>query len=231
MTERPPTPAPSRAAALTPAVPTKAVVTTRDRQLQHEQEALAAESLASIRAVAGNWQKGMAGLVTLTTATMLFKGADTIADYERWVAVSIGLALLTSLVCGIGSLLWFLRAMHGTGEVVTDERVTQAGGLLGLRLQMSTAAVQDLERARPTALAGIAALVVAIALSWYGPTTENDPPAFVKVTYATPLGEVTRCGVLKAAGSENVVVQIKGEPAPRTIPTRDLAGIVVASSC
>lgn len=211
--------------------PTSVAVTARDREARLEVQALGEKSLESIRAVAGNWQKGMAGLVALTTATLLFKGADTIRDYETWVAWTMGLLVFASLGCGVVSLVLFLRAMHGTGRVVTNEQVQDAGGPLGLRLRMAVESAKDLKTARNTAIGAVVALALAIGLSWYGPTTENDPPAFVKITYRTQEGEVARCGVLKAADGTNVVLQVKGEPQPRSIATRDLLGMVIASGC
>ena len=42
-------------------------------------------SLERVRNTAENWRTGVAGLVTLVTATLLFKGQNMITAYEPWV--------------------------------------------------------------------------------------------------------------------------------------------------
>src|SRR5438128_11168532 len=85
-------------------------------------------SLDKVRATAENWRTGMAGLVTLVTATLLFKGRDTIADYHAWVRYALGALTALALLLGIVSLWLFLSAAYGRIRPVSAQSVLAAGG-------------------------------------------------------------------------------------------------------
>src|SRR6476661_372636 len=55
-------------------------------------------SLDRVRKTAENWRTGMASLATLVTATLLFKGRDSITEYADWVGYTLGALVLLSLI-------------------------------------------------------------------------------------------------------------------------------------
>ena len=86
-------------------------------------------SLTRIRATAENWRTGMAGLLALVTATLVFKGKDSITAYGMPVRVALGVLTGLALIAGVVSLLKFLRTAHGVPEVVGTDSVIAEGGV------------------------------------------------------------------------------------------------------
>jgi hypothetical protein len=191
-------------------------------------------SLEKIRKTAEGWRTGVAGLVTLVTATLLFKGQNTIAAYEPWVRYALGVLALLALVLAITSLCLFLLAANGRIRQVSAQSILDEGGVDIRNVHLATTALDDLWWAQRLAIGGAVLLAAAIALSWYGPTEASKPLAFAKIVVraeAAGLPAETICGELIAQDGAATVLKIKGEPGPRWIATQRLLSLVLLDKC
>jgi hypothetical protein len=184
-------------------------------------------SLTRIRATAENWRTGMAGLLALVTATLVFKGKDSITAYGMPVRVALGVLTGLALIAGVVSLLKFLRTAHGVPEVVGTDSVIAEGGVDVRDVRLAHVALDDLNTARRLALGSAVLLAAALLLSWYAPT----PPTTSMVTVVVRGEPQPVCGVLKAQDGTSTVLQVKGEPSERRLPISALVSTVLVESC
>ena len=173
----------------------------------------------------------MAGLVTLATATLLFKGRSAIQDYVEWARWVMGGLVLVSLVAGIVSVLLFLRAAYGQPKVVRAADIANAGGFDAYNLSLAQAALDDLACARRWAIGSLILLALGIGVSWYAPAATKEPIAFASVTYSSGNGQLSKCGILKTVDAKGVRLQVEGERAASDIPASQLVSLVLASKC
>jgi hypothetical protein len=191
-------------------------------------------SLERVRKTAENWRTGVAGLFTLVTASLLFKGQSTITAYEPWVQYALGVLALVALALAIVSLWLFLLAAYGRIRQVSAQSILNEGGVDIRNIHLATTALTDIWWAQRLALASAVLLAAAIALSWYGPTAASKPLAFAKIVVrAEPAGPPpeTICGELTAQDGATTVIKVKGEPNPRRIPTPRLVSLVLVDKC
>jgi hypothetical protein len=150
------------APALTPAPPPDL---TQLRQAQARQALLSSE-LPRVRAAAGSWRNGLAGLLGALAGFGLVRGRDDVATLAApWAGVA-GALLLAALLAGALGAVALLRAAHGRPVVVRAQDVLPA-------------VVADHEEALQAARAlrlGIALVfactllfVAAVGLTWYCP--------------------------------------------------------------
>ncbi|SFW71018.1 hypothetical protein [Amycolatopsis australiensis] len=214
------------------AVPPHDVVpNTRELQERAKLADEVAAALGRVRSTAQNWRTGMAGLITLVTATLLFKGRNSISDYVSWVRYSIGALTALALIAGVASLWWFLLAAYGRPEVVSAQSVIDQGGVAVRDVLLAQAARKDLKFAQLLAIVSAALLAAALILSWYGPAETSSPPAFASVKVRHPSGTEAICGSLVAQNGTTTELRVKGEPDARRIPTADLVSVVLVSAC
>jgi hypothetical protein len=191
-------------------------------------------SLDVVRKTAENWRTGMAGLVTLVTATLLFKGRDSINDYANWIRYVLGALVLVSLVLAVASLWLFLTAAYGRLKPTSAQAILDAGGVDIHNVHLTTAALGDLNVARRLGLASAGLLAAALLLSWYGPAASAEPDTHVKVVVASetsPETETPLCGELKALDRDVTVLQVAGEPEARRVKTERLVSLNIVASC
>jgi hypothetical protein len=193
-------------------------------------------TLERVRKTAENWRTGVAGLVTVVTGTLLFKGQNMITAYEPWVRYSLGVLALLATALAIASLWLFLSAAYGRIRAVSAKSILQEGGVDVRNVHLATTALEDLWWAQRLAIGSTVLLAAVIALSWYGPpTAASKPPAFVKVLFrgadAPQSSTETLCGELTAQDGAITVLKIKGEPEPRRIPTQRLVSLVLVATC
>ena len=222
---------PSRTVRL--AVPINKRPGPRDVEDQNRANEAAKGSLDRVRKTAENWRTGIAGLVTLVTGTLLFKGRGSINSYELWVRAALGALVGLSLAVGIISLLLFLNAAYGKPKVLTTQEIADTGGIDAYNFRQAQVAVGDLKWARRWALLSAALLALAIILAWYGPSASSGAAAFAKITY-TPVGRTVkqvRCGVLEAANSKGIHLHVSGERASINIDPAQLVSMTIVSKC
>jgi hypothetical protein len=186
-------------------------------------------SLEKVRATAESWRTGMAGLVTLVTATLLFKGHDTISDYDAWVRYALGALTSAALLLAVVSLWLFLSAAYGRMRPVSAQSIVDEGGPDVRNVQLATTALTDLKWARRLALCSAALLAGGLVLSWYGPTRADGPLAFARIVLRAPSDAV--CGELLGQNGTTTVVKVAGWPGARRIATRRLASVVLVANC
>jgi len=206
----------------------------RDIEDQNRANDAAKGSLDRVRKTAENWRTGIAGLVTLVTGTLLFKGQSSINNYEVWVRAALGTLVGLSLAVGIISLLLFLNAAYGKPKVLTTQEIADTGGIDAYNLRLAQAAVGDLKWARRWALVSAIMLALAIILAWYGPSASSGAAAFAKITYTPVVGRTAkqvRCGVLEAANSKGIRLKVSGEQASINIEPAQLLSITIVSKC
>jgi hypothetical protein len=214
------------------AVPPKRKRPTPRDVLEQERAAEAARGgLERVRKTADNWRLGMAGLVTLATATLLFKGRTAIQDYVEWARWVMGGLVLISLVVGIVSVLLFLRAAYGQPKVVRAADIANAGGFDAYNLSLAQVALADLVRARRWAIGSLILLALGIGVSWYAPAATKEPLALVNVTYSSGNGQLSKCGILKTVDAKGVRLQVEGERAASNVPVSQLISLVLVSQC
>jgi hypothetical protein len=172
----------------------------------------------------------MAGLVTLTTATLLFKGRSAIQDYVEWARWVMGGLVLISLVAGIVSVLLFLRAAYGHPKVMRAADIANAGGFDAYNLSLAQSALEDLVHARRWAISSLILLALGIGVSWYAPAAK-EPIAFVNVTYSSGNGQLSKCGTLKTVDAKGIQLQAEGEKQVSNIPVSQLIFLALVSQC
>jgi hypothetical protein len=190
-------------------------------------------ALYRVRKTAENWRTGVAGLVTLVTATLLFRGRASIIDYSPWVSYTLGALVLLSLALAIASLWRFLNAAYGRLKPVSAQSILDAGGVDVYNVQLATIALHDLRIARILGLVSAGFLASALLLSWYGPAAGGSASS-VKVVLASetvPHSEMSLCGDLKALDADVVVLQLPGEPQPRRLNARQLVSLRIVTQC
>jgi len=190
-------------------------------------------SLDRVRKIAENWRTGMAGLATLVTATLLFKGRGSITEYADRVGYTLGVLVLLSLILAVASLWLFLTAAYGRPRTTSVQSIFDAGGIDVYNIQLATAALHDLKIARMLALAGAGFLALGLVISWYSPVSRPSTPR-VKLVIASetsPGTELSLCGELKALDGNIAVVQIEGEPGTRRLKTERLKSLKIVTSC
>jgi hypothetical protein len=191
-------------------------------------------SLERVQKTAENWRTGVAGLVTLVTATLLFKGQDKITAYDPSVQYILGALALLSLGLAIVSLWLFLSAAYGRTRAVSAQSILEGGGVDVRNVHLATTALDDLWWAQRWAIVSAALLAGAIALSWYGPTAASKPLAFVRVVVrgaSEAQSAETLCGELIAQDGATTVLKITGEPDAQRIPTQRLVSSVLVATC
>jgi hypothetical protein len=190
-------------------------------------------SLDRVRKTAENWRTGMAGLATLVTATLLFKGRGSIIDYADWVGYTLGALVLLSLIFAVAALWLFLTAAYGRLRPTSAQSILDAGGVDVHNFQLTKAALHDLTMARRLALAGAGFLALGLVISWYGPVSRPSTPR-VKLVIASetsPRTELSLCGELTALDGNIAVLQIDAEPDPRRLKTGQLISLKIVASC
>ena len=149
---------------------------------RREQELLSSE-LPRVRADALAWRNGLAALLAGLVGFGLVKGRSDISDLNPTCAAAVGVLLLIALAVGAAAAFWLMTAAHGLPKVIplgsqpppTDH-------------QEAVLSARRLRRGVLATLLCTAALVAAVATTWYGPTA--DSPA-IRITL--PDG-TTQCG-------------------------------------
>ncbi|GGZ34295.1 hypothetical protein [Streptomyces poonensis] len=137
------------------------------QQLQYDQ-------LSTVRRQAEGWRNGLTGLTGLVGVVFVLKGRESVAGMPgvwRWTTA---LLLVAAFVLLLAGALCAVRAAHG--------QLGQGTWLSGERLL--AAVLDEVERtqsavitARRLSIAGLSAIVIAIAVSWLVPVKNAADPA------------------------------------------------------
>jgi hypothetical protein len=159
-----------------------------------DRQQLLSTQLHRIRANALAWRNGLGAVLAALIGFSLIKGRSDITQLDpRW-AVLAGLALVAAFTVGAMAALSLLRAAHGRPWLSKVDELLP--GVLGDH-QETVAAGRALLRGVVLALVCTVLLVIAVALTWYGPPREG-PMLEVRTAEGTFCGTAIRtdAGVL-----------------------------------
>jgi hypothetical protein len=192
---------------------------TREELAEARQvQLLLLDELSRVRGAALSWRNGAAATVAGLVGFGLIKGRSEIGELERPYAIVAGLLLLLSIVAGSLSAYFFLRAAHGrVGFVaVTHSRESweHAEAMASIRaLRMGIFAL----------MLGSALLIVAVAVTWYGPPMDGP---YIRV--ATPHG-FSCARRLERSGSQ--ILTLVTDAGRTEISAGEVQGASVVSNC
>jgi hypothetical protein len=184
--------------------------TADDLRLDREADAVLEESLKTTRAAAADWAKALAALTGLLGIVALVKGREDVTQLVLAARVLVGLFLLAGLIFAIRAIMFAALAAEGTPTVwwVIGNQLKER-----YRDERRLAA-QQLLRSRTDAVAGIACLIVAVGIAWYGPAITpqpKSPKVLITFTDRGPLcGELTNTDHGLAASDNGHDVSVRG---------------------
>jgi hypothetical protein len=167
-----------------------------DLRAAQERTRLLGTELQRVRTAAAAWRNGLAGLLTVLAGFSLIKGKSDVGDLAQAWAVAVGAILLGAYVAGAAGAVLLIRAANGNPSVVPIKKLTSRSAA---DHDEALSAASALRSGIVLTLACSGFLVVAVAMTWYGP---SRMPAVLQVT--TPAG--TRCGSLVQAGAGGLTI-------------------------
>jgi hypothetical protein len=144
-------------------------VTAVDREWQARARRLTLDSLYDVRAVAGRWAATIGSLTGLLSLVALVAGPRTADQLPIGWRIAAGICVLAAIGCA-GSATWCAaEAAQGT---IGSALSTYAEVRDRFREQEQAARIR-LDRAKVLVVAAMAALTVAVALTWFVPKEER----------------------------------------------------------
>jgi hypothetical protein len=184
---------------------------------------LAKGSLVKVRAKALAWRNGLGALLAGLIGFGLIKGRTDVGELAAPYAVIAGLALLAALAAGALAALALLSAAHGPlSDGLTEKLMNSPDPLSDLEQEETTAATKSLNRGVLAVGFCAGLLVLAVAVTWYGPAKEPS-----KVSVTTPAGVV--CGTV--AKLEGGSLTVKTSAGDQLVPMSTATGLRVVDSC
>ncbi|TRV74503.1 hypothetical protein FKN01_24375 [Streptomyces sp. 130] len=200
---------------------------TRKRFAQLGQQ-LQLEQLTAARRQAEGWRNGLTALTGLVGVVFVLKGPESVAGLTpAWRLLTAGLLVLAFLLLLRGALL-AVRAAHGR----LGEGTWLTGDALLSAVLDEVENIQDvLASARRCSVAGLTAVVAAIAVTWIVPAEKaaEPKPAGPLVVVSTATGAT--CGELVLSDREAVTLKVPGHKALRRVPARDVRALAPAARC
>lgn len=186
------------------------------------------DQLGAVRRQAEGWRNGLTGLTGLVGVVFVLKGRESVAGMPgawRWATA---LLLVSAFLLLLAGALGAVRAAHG--------QLGQQAWLSGDRLRSAVLdeveRTQDaLVRARRLSVAGLCAIVAAIAVSWLVPVAESAEPAKGGVFVAVNTDRGVRCGEFVLSDSRAVTIRPAGGEGLVGIPAREVRSVTPAARC
>ena len=146
-------------------------VTSEDREWQERARRLTLNSLYDIRAVAGRWAATIGSLTGVLSVVALVAGPRTVDQLQVGWRIAAGAFVLVAIVAAAWAT--WAAADAAQGRVLTSLS-TYARIREDFRSE-ETRARQRLSQAKALVVAAMAALVVAVGISWFAPAgnTQN----------------------------------------------------------
>ncbi|MFF3228856.1 hypothetical protein ACFYV7_39105 [Nocardia suismassiliense] len=178
--------------------------TAQNRQdAQRVYQSVSAE-LESVRAMADNWRKGVAGLLVAVVGFSLIRGRGDLDQLDQnWAIVVAGLLGLTLVVGGFAAYQ-ILGAAYGWPKPTPILPGPRSDGRVRRPMTKHDLAMKSLAALRRGMLSAIAAatmLAAAVAITWFGPA--KDGPR-LSVTDGTG---ASWCGTVKETAQGSAVLQ------------------------
>ncbi|MFF1400523.1 hypothetical protein ACFVZD_43095 [Streptomyces sp. NPDC058287] len=203
---------------------------TKKRFAQLGQQ-LQLDQLSAARRQAEGWRNGLAGLTGLVGAVFVIKGRESVAGMDtawRWGTAAL---LVGAFALLLASALSAVRAAHGRPGAqtwLTGDR------LFAAVLDEAEQTHDALRTARRLAVAGLSAVVAAVAVTWVVPADdpkEQGPGRTPYVLVTTADGRTT-CGALVLSDPRGVVLRSGGRgPGVHRIAAGSVRSVVPVASC
>lgn len=177
--------------------------------LQHMQDARNAHQLLTgeldaVRAMAGSWSIGLAGLLAAVLGFGLIRGRSDLERLDRGWAVAVAVLLGLVLLVGAYAAYRILGAAHGVPTPRPLRRGHRFDGRQGrprTNHEIATSALDSLRRGMIATASALALLVLAVAITWFGPPREGLRISLIDGTGA-PL-----CGAVKETSTGTITLQ------------------------
>lgn len=176
--------------------------------------------LAAVRATAGQWRNGLAGLTALLSAGSLLASptlADHLAPGPRLAVAALAIAGLLTLLFGTWRAMTAAFGLPGAGDYLTGER------LRAWEHDQASAAVTALTTARRAFLLGLLLTIAAAATAfWFAPAA--GIPTRVQTVTGTYCGQLGSPGgrTLSITGTDGTV---------HTIPLAQIRSLQEPATC
>lgn len=191
------------------------------QQLQYDQ-------LGTVRRQAEGWRNGLTGLTALVGVVFVLKGRESVAgmpDEWRWTT---GLLLVLAFALLLAGALRAVRAAHGQlgrGEWLSGDR------LLAAVLDEVERTQDALVAARRLSVAGLCAIVAAIAVSWLVPVQNSETSGKGGPYVLVNTEHGVRCGELVVSDSRAVTIRTAPGKGWRRIPIAEVLSVTTTSQC
>jgi hypothetical protein len=166
------------------------------------------EQLTAVRRQAEGWRNGLTGLTGLVGVVFVLKGRESVAGMPavwRWTTAALLVSAFVLLLIGA---LGAVRAAHGQ----LGQRTWLTGDRLFAAVLDEVERTQDaLTTARRTSVAGLCAIVAAIAVSWVVPADDGKEPTTAKPHVLVVTVDGPRCGELVAGDARTLTLKVAGE--------------------
>jgi hypothetical protein len=191
----------------------------------HHQRVLVGE-LERARALADNWRKGVAGLLIGIVGFSLIRGRSEVDKLTSSAAVVVGIVLAIAALTGTYAAFLILRAAHGSPRPAGILSGPRSDGQIGKALTEHDEAMlsyQALSSGLRFAAAATVALLIAVAITWYGPA---KAPSGLMVTEQSG---ATWCGHVEQ--TVKGLLTLKTSSGPVVVDLRDSATIKAVDEC
>jgi hypothetical protein len=171
------------------------------------------EQLGNARTLAEGWRTGLVGLTALLAAVTIFTGPGTVTGLVEWLRFLIVALLALAFVLLIAGSLTATRAASGAPG---EEIYLDADELRRWTFNETKSIQRDIVRAARFMLGGLAALALAIGLSWLGPRAATGSGDLITVQR----DGIRTCGTLL---SETGRALLLGDPTDPTAAPQSIA--------
>lgn len=192
-------------------------------------DALANESLPTVRSTAAAWRTGLTALIALVTTGIILKGRTDTTDLTFPWRIAVTLAIGVGLALAILGLWHALAAEVGarTRLHTLDQIRARYASVQAYQVGQAAAAGRRLQTARTLVAAALGLLLAGVLLTWWAPAAAVKPAAYLKVT--RPGGLV--CGILDSADGGIVRLTVAGTHEPVAIPLTAVTNLAITPSC
>jgi hypothetical protein len=191
--------------------------------------ALAADSLATVRASAQAWRNGLAAFITLVTTGVVIKGRDTTAGLGTGWKVLITVFVAGGLALAVVGLWQALAAEAGTGTRLLDLEAIRRdhGSLDAYQVTLSANAAKRLQRGRYVVAGALICLLAGVIVTWWAPAQAASSSAYLKITDDNE----TSCGTPQTVGHEQLHLIAYGTHQITRVPFIQITSLSITKAC
>ncbi|SDD80215.1 hypothetical protein [Glycomyces harbinensis] len=173
-----------------------------------------AEELLLSRTRAASWAKGVGAVLVVGLAFSLVKGRSDISALAPAWAIAVGAVLAFTVVLSAVTAYYLFQAAYGPLKSVPPATTDR---------ELSDTTMRNLRKGLVSACVAVAALMVGVAISWYGPAARGP---FLEVSEDSG---GTWCG--KPVHIDNGVLALESNGQKVTIDLDEVARLRPVTSC